>query len=242
MSFNRLEHLRNISGLNCKKNRIGETSKASNGMILTIIDYRLNNDIDVMFEDGYIVKHTRYDHFRSGRIRHKSKIKHSDLPKVRLGEKQLSKTGLWMTIIAYRSNVDIDIQFEDGVIVEHKSYRNFLEGIIKHPNLHALTDRSRLGQKIITKQGFSAEIIEYYKHNNITIKLDTGLTLTNQNYDYIFIGHHSSHLQDFPILINDVKLEKLAYIKDIGNFYCTCTKCGHKDIWTIEEAKKHICE
>ena len=75
MSFNRLEHLRNISSLNRKKNRIGETNKASNGMILTIIDYRRNNDIDVMFEDGYIVKHTRYDQFRSGRIRHKSKIK-----------------------------------------------------------------------------------------------------------------------------------------------------------------------
>ena len=36
-------------------------------------------------------------------------------------------------------------------------------------------------------------------------------------------------------------MEKLAYKhNNIGNFYCTCTKCCHKDIWNINEIKEHV--
>ena len=35
-----------------------------------------------------------------------------------------------MTIIAYRNSNDIDIQFEDGTIVQHRDYRSFSEGCI----------------------------------------------------------------------------------------------------------------
>ena len=39
-----------------------------------------------------------------------------------------------MTIIKYRSAKDIDIQFEDGTIVEHKSFSAFKRGFIYHPS------------------------------------------------------------------------------------------------------------
>ena len=39
-----------------------------------------------------------------------------------------------MTIIEYRRNDDIDIQFEDGTIVKNRTYRRFKEGKIKNPN------------------------------------------------------------------------------------------------------------
>lgn len=38
-----------------------------------------------------------------------------------------------MTIIEYINNRDISIQFEDGVIVKHRSYSGFKNGTIKHP-------------------------------------------------------------------------------------------------------------
>ena len=38
-----------------------------------------------------------------------------------------------MKIIAYRNTRDIDIQFEDGIVVSGKSYENFKKGIIPYP-------------------------------------------------------------------------------------------------------------
>ena len=39
-----------------------------------------------------------------------------------------------MTIIKYRKYKNIDIQFEDGTIIKHKRYDNFLNGKIRNPN------------------------------------------------------------------------------------------------------------
>lgn len=247
MSFNRLTHLRTLSNHNCKKNRIGETNKASNGMLITIIAYRRADDIDVQFEDGYIVLHTKYAQFRTGRIKHKNKLTNSQLNSEycssRVGETNRSKTGLLMTIIKYRTNIDIDIKFEDGYIVKHKSYRNFREGTIKHPMLTGQTDSSRYGDTILTKQGFIAKVVKYRKFDNILVRFDTGLEIDNLRYDNIFQRGYSAHTHPLPYLMNNIEIQKLAYINNNqGNFYCTCAKCSHKDIWTIEEAKRHICE
>ncbi|MBP3707096.1 MAG: hypothetical protein J6J36_00565 [Clostridia bacterium] len=52
----------------------------------------------------------------------------------RLGETKLNNQDLKMTIIVYRNSSNIDVQFEDGTIAEHKSYDNFKKGKIRHPN------------------------------------------------------------------------------------------------------------
>ena len=51
----------------------------------------------------------------------------------RTGEISYNNQGEKMTIIAYRKAIDIDIQFEDGIIIYNKSYANFKNGKIKHP-------------------------------------------------------------------------------------------------------------
>ena len=51
----------------------------------------------------------------------------------RLNEIGVSSQGEKMTIVRYGGVRDIDIQFEDGTIVEHKRYDNFLKGNIKNP-------------------------------------------------------------------------------------------------------------
>ena len=56
------------------------------------------------------------------------------LPKEqRLGQLGINNQGLKITIIAYRKADDIDIQFEDGIILTNRSYDNFLKGRMKHP-------------------------------------------------------------------------------------------------------------
>jgi hypothetical protein len=40
-----------------------------------------------------------------------------------------------MKVLRYRKATDIDVQFEDGTIVEHRNYYNFLKGRIKESEL-----------------------------------------------------------------------------------------------------------
>ena len=51
----------------------------------------------------------------------------------RLGEVGYNTNGERMTIIRYVNKNDIDIQFDDGTIVEHRYYGNFLKGNVKNP-------------------------------------------------------------------------------------------------------------
>lgn len=43
----------------------------------------------------------------------------------RTGEENINKQGLKMQIIRYKNVHDIDIQFEDGIIVRHTYYQYF---------------------------------------------------------------------------------------------------------------------
>ena len=47
-----------------------------------------------------------------------------------LGETRIMNCGMEATCIAYRGTHDIDVQFEDGTIVEHKSKVSFVRGQI----------------------------------------------------------------------------------------------------------------
>jgi predicted nucleic acid-binding Zn-ribbon protein len=54
--------------------------------------------------------------------------------KQREGQEVTSKSGQKMKVLRYRKAIDIDVEFEDGTIVEHRNYFNFLKGAIKNPN------------------------------------------------------------------------------------------------------------
>ena len=51
----------------------------------------------------------------------------------RLNEIGFNNNGERMTIVRYGGKKDIDVQFEDGTIVEHRDYDNFKRGSIKNP-------------------------------------------------------------------------------------------------------------
>ena len=108
--------------------KIGETSTTNNGQIMTVIRYKNALNIDIQFEDDTIVRNKSYDCFKKGMI------KNPNYTQNRVGESNIANNGQTMTIIEYRKYKDIDIQFEDGTIVKHKSYDNFKLGSIKNPN------------------------------------------------------------------------------------------------------------
>lgn len=50
-----------------------------------------------------------------------------------VGEVRYNNNGEEMKIVRYGGVRDIDVQFDDGTIVEHREYKNFKEGKIKNP-------------------------------------------------------------------------------------------------------------
>lgn len=99
---------------------------------MEIIGYRNNGDIDVKFEDGTVVPHRRYQDFQKGSVRNPNTLKSTNKKNIRLGEENISRSGLKIKIVAYRGASDIDVQFEDGSIVTNKTYVNFKKGLIRH--------------------------------------------------------------------------------------------------------------
>ena len=133
--------------------RLGETRMMNCGMKAAIIRYGGYNDIDVRFEDEAVAVHRRYSQFKKGEITNPN-IKAS--AKDRLGETKMMSCGMKATIIRYGGCNDIDVRFEDGTVVEHKTYDNFKRGVIAHLSLN-LSHGSKDFHGFICKRGFIDE-------------------------------------------------------------------------------------
>lgn len=79
-----------------------------------------------------------------------------------------------MTIVAYRTTTDIDVEFSDGVIVQHRSYRAFLQGCIKHPEINPETMYHRVGEIRMANCGLEMEIIAYRTAHDMDVRFSTG--------------------------------------------------------------------
>ena len=222
--------------------KIGECTKATNGQMMTIIEYRNANDIDIQFEDGTIVKNQYYSCFKKGCVKNPNKLSIGYVSEFndRTGETNIAKNGQKMTIIAYRNSMDIDVQFEDGTIVKNRTYQSFKRREIENPN-KKIRLKNNVGDIIIAKNGLKMTIIEYRSSNDISVQFEDGC-IVNTTCSNLY-GKSVKH--PFPYQMDNILLKKKAYVDKntgIGYFICICNKCGYRDIWTIENAKNHKCE
>lgn len=159
------------------------TDKAKNGMMMSIIAYRSYSDIDVQFEDGTIVQGKTMGAYKKGNIRHPEVSAHKREITDRTGETIVAHNGMKMTIIAYRSNNDIDVQFEDGVIVRNKSYQAFKKGQVPNPKLSSqAATKNRVGESIVSKNGQVMKIIAYRNCRDIDVQFEDGTISTEKSY------------------------------------------------------------
>lgn len=75
----------------------------------------------------------------------------------RTGVKRYSETirancGLNMHILEENGNTDVTVEFEDGTVVEHKSYGDYRNGYIKHPILSKPSGKTFNGYKLIKRE------------------------------------------------------------------------------------------
>ena len=162
-------------------NRIGETNIATNGMKMTIIDYKTRADMTVKFETGEIRKHVDYKSFKNGHVQNIKKIMHDNS---RIGETIIANNGLQATIIAYRHTKDIDIEFEDGVIVTNKAYYDFKNGYISHPTVKYIDfeHKKRIGETNMSNNYGMMTIVEYNNVNDIAVKFEDKTIRKNVTY------------------------------------------------------------
>lgn len=165
--------------------RVGETNRAKNGLMMTIIAYRNFEDIDIQFEDGYLVFHRSYGNFRKGNIHHPDYVIKRKASTDRTGETNIARNGMKITIINYRKATDFDVQFEDGAIVKHQNYRMFSLGKIKHPDKNKQAKRKssiKLGETRLATIGLMMTIIGITDYDHLTIKFEDGTEVDNISY------------------------------------------------------------
>lgn len=220
--------------------RTGEVNIAKNGMKMTIIAYRRNHDIDVMFEDGYIAYNRTYKCFKSGTIKNpnvKISIPKPHLIKNRVGVTRMMNCGMEATCIAYRNTGDCDFKFKDGTVIEHRSFTEFKRGSLLNPNIkdkykkESLKKRyETIGKKYIgkvfqTKYGMSYKVIQYTSKNEVLIEFNDGYQMVIQ------VQRLGSSIQREDLLI--VSKNGRSTLIKIGD--TRLMKCGLKA--TIIEAK-----
>lgn len=164
----------------CNNQNLGMTIKQNCGMFATCISYREHNDIDVQFEDGTIVKHRGKSSFLKGLIKNPVLYKKTQ-ENNSLNQTYRMNNGMMATCIAYRKSTDIDVRFEDGVIVEHVQKQHFVRGNVKHPNINLRKkNASCVGLTLRMKNGMNATCIAYRNERDIDVQFEDGTIVCNK--------------------------------------------------------------
>ena len=221
-----------------KIDRVGETRVMKCGMEVIIIRYGGATDIDVRFEDGTVVKNRWYGNFKKGEIANPN-IK--TFTEVRLGETRMMNCGMEATIIRYENADDINICFEDGKVVEHKTYRAFKKGYIAHQNTNVPVE-ARLGETQMMNCGMEATIIRYENSRDIDVRFEDGKVVGHKAYGTFKKGEiaHESLSQkrgskDFHGFICKQGFKD----EDRTLYECICKYCGLEDVLTPQEMMEH---
>lgn len=166
-----------------RENRIGEKSTTPAGLEMELIEYRNSMDVDVRFSDGRVKHHATYWCFKHGKVS-------PNIREPKIGEKSIASNGLEMEIIAYRGITDIDIQFSDGTIVEHKRYCNFKAGNIKYPKIE------KIGKTQIATNGMRMTLIKYRNSHDVDVQFEDGSISRHKTYQAFCNGHIKPNKED----------------------------------------------
>lgn len=108
-----------------------QKAKMHCGLMAEIVDINSFKDIVVRFEDGYECRSTIYSWIQ--RSVDNPNCSKNLIRTYHVGERYITKSGIWCTITAYRGHTDIDIVFDDGSEVFGAIYSSLRKGEIHHP-------------------------------------------------------------------------------------------------------------
>jgi len=214
-------------------NRTGETRLMNCGLRAEIVEYRSSSDIDIVFETGERVNSRNYSAFKDGHI-----LPKTGPNKHRLGEKRMMSCGLSAEIIRYGGCFDIDVRFENGVVVENIRYSKFKTGDVGHS---IVVVNGRLGEIRMMYNGLRAKIVKYNTSKNYTIRFEDGIEVVCSDYRNFLTGKcRHPHFSTGNVSRNfyGYKVRRCYVLRD--KVYYFCEKGGTRDIMTLQEIVKSM--
>lgn len=137
----------------------------------------------------------------------------------RIGRKATMNSGETCRIIAYRSSMDLDVEFEDGAVAKHTTYTNFKLGMIGRPDdTPEEQEKRRLGEKRTMNCGLEAEIIRYGAYADIDVRFEDGYIARHAAYKEFLNGSIRPPIDrvgETGIMNNGLKATIIAYRKHI---------------------------
>lgn len=108
----------------------------------------------------------------------------------RVGETVLMSCGLSATIIQYRNANDMDVEFEDGVVVTNKTYNHFKRREIRNPYYKPVNqlEIERVGETRLMTNGMQATIIAYRNSKDIDVQFEDGTIREHARYGHFKSG------------------------------------------------------
>ena len=180
-----------------KADRIGITFEQHCGMKATCIVYKSCKDIDIKFEDGTIVEHRSWLQFKKGHIANpyiKSKGFYINGPvdiRQKIGQTYKQRNGMEATCIDYRKADDIDVQFADSTIVKNRSWKAFINGDVRNPNIknkNKVDITPFLGKTFKKKNGMNATCIAYRGSKDIDVQFEDGTIVKSKTFQSFTLG------------------------------------------------------
>ncbi len=195
----------------CRIKRIGQTNINKQGLLMTLIRYNNFNDCDVLFEDGYLVRNTVYDYFIKGELANpKQRCATTIQAKSKyIGQRKISKYGLYMEITHYNSSKDIVVKFEDGYI-RHTTAYAFSHDYVVHPAYNrAGTSINEIAiQMLLKPYGFMKKKKNNFADGFAGIELDLFNEKLGIGIEY---DGHNRHKN----IKKDLKKDKICFNNDI---------------------------
>lgn len=178
-------------GISCYSGRkiinyVGKKAKMNCGEICTVIADRGAMDIDVQFDDGLVLEHRRRDHFDKGAISY-------PYDRSIEGQRKMMNCGFYCAVVADKGALNIDVRFDDGAEVVHRSRSSFINCSIRHP---------KLGSMFGSKDSLCQRLIYYYVckfYSNVGYSVYPA-SLKNYDSDYHSRGY------EIDIMIWDEKV------------------------------------
>lgn len=174
-----------------RRRHLQETATMNNGQTATIIGYHSYQDVVVGLDDGTILLHQCYENFKKGYLFSPGqKLKPANF-RSRVGEVKIMNCGKAATIVAYRGNQDIDIQFEDGTTLYNKMYSNFAKGAIGHPKYPTISSHPKtdyIGKTAMMNCGMKATVIAARSSKDIDIQFEDETIVCQKRYDKFIRG------------------------------------------------------
>lgn len=120
-----------------------------------------------------------------------------------VGYTKTNRQGLSYKVITYRNTKDVDVEFEDGLVIKHIPVTKLNQDTLYHPEypipkLNKTPVDQRLGEKRKNKQGREMTIIEYRGAEDIDVMLESGFIVEHTEYQLFERGHISDPF--FPSL------------------------------------------